>query len=128
MKTVKRNFLVVEEKLRFNNINDFSIVRYFNPSHFILDDTLNLHINYSDTINIENIRIVARYIDASKSMERYEPLECFEEIKVPVPKRDLSKKNEIVVSLKLKEGSNFLWKIGLQIFPKHDSLLYLSIT
>jgi len=43
MKALKRNFLVVEENIRLNEINYFQVSRYFNPSHFNLEDNLNLH-------------------------------------------------------------------------------------
>ena len=41
MKAVKRNFLVVEENIRLNEINNFQVGRYFNPSDFYLEDKLN---------------------------------------------------------------------------------------
>jgi hypothetical protein len=63
MKTLKRNFLVTNENIRLNKINDFQVVRYFNPSHFDLEGHLNLHFDYSEGIGAENIRIEARYID-----------------------------------------------------------------
>ena len=45
MKAVQRNFLIVEEHIRFNEINNFQVSRYFNPSHFKFEDTLNLHFD-----------------------------------------------------------------------------------
>jgi hypothetical protein len=128
MKTIKRNFLVTKENIRLNEINDFQVVRYFNLSHFNLDGYLNFHFDYSEGIGAENIRLEARYIDTSKSMELYEPLEFFEEFKMPLSLGDITKQNEVKVSLKLKEDSKLLWKIGIQILPRIETLLHLSIT
>jgi hypothetical protein len=108
--------------------NDFQVVRYFNPSHFNLDGNLKLHFDYSEGFGAENIRIEARYIDTSKSMESYETLEFFEEFKLPFPEGGVTKQNELSVSLKLKQDMKLLWKIGIQIFPKQETLLHLSIT
>lgn len=128
MKAVKRNFLVVEENIRLNEINNFQISRYFNPNHFNLEDKLNLHFDNSEGLGTEYIRIVAIYIDTSKSMESYEGIEFTEEFKLPFPEGGITKKNELSISLKLKEDSKVLWKIGIQIFPKYETLLHLSIT
>ena len=128
MKTLKRNFLVTNENIRLNKINDFQVVRYFNPSHFDLEGHLNLHFDYSEGIGAENIRIESRYIDTSKSMELYETLEFFEEFKLPLAQGGITKQNELKVSLKLKEDSKLLWKIGIQILPRIETLLHLSIT
>ena len=127
MKAVKRNFLVQEEKLNFNTINDFQVIRYFNPNHFNLKDHINLHFEYLEVHAAGNIRIVARYIDTSKSMELYEPLEFFEEFTFPFSEAEKNIPNAHSVSLKLKEDSKFLWKIGIQIFPQIETLLQLSI-
>jgi hypothetical protein len=124
MKAVKRNFLIVNENIRLNEINNFQISKYFNPSHFNLEDKLNLHFDYLEGIGSEYIRIQAVYIDSSKSIESYEGLECTEEYKLPFHEGGITKNNEISVSLKLKEDSKFLWKIGIQIFPKLESLLH----
>jgi hypothetical protein len=127
MKAIKRKFLVVEENIRLNEINQYQIVRYFNPNHFNLDDNLNLHFDYSEGIGAKNIIIVVRYIDTSKSMELYEGLEYFEEFKLHIPEGGITKKNELSVSLKLKENSKLLWNIGIQILPKSDTLIHLTI-
>jgi hypothetical protein len=105
MKAVKRNFLVVEESIRLNEINYFQVSRYFNPSHFNLEDKLNLHFNYSKGFGAEYIRIVAVYIDTSKNMESYEGIEFTEEFKLPFPEGGITKKRKLLVSLKLKEDS-----------------------
>jgi len=128
MKAVKRNFLVVEENIRLNEINHFQIRRYFNPSHFNLEDKLNLHFDYSEGNGAEYIRILVVYIDTSKSMESYEGIEFTEEFKLPFPEGGVTKQNELSVSLKLKQDMKLLWKIGIQIFPKYETLLHLSIT
>jgi hypothetical protein len=128
MKAVKRNFLVVEENIRLNEINCFQVSRYFNPNHFNLDDKLNLHFNYSEGQGAEYIRILALYFDTSKSMEAYEGIEFTEEYKLPFPEGGITKKNEISVSLKLKEDCKLLWKIGIQILPKSDTLISLSVS
>jgi hypothetical protein len=128
MKAVKRNFLEVDESIRLNEINNFQVRRYFNPSHFNLGDILNLHFDYSEGLDAEYIRIIAVYIDTSKSMESYEGLEFTEELKFPFPEGGITKKNEQSISLKLKEDAKLLWKIGIQVFPKHETLLHLSIT
>ncbi|MFZ4797754.1 MAG: hypothetical protein ACOYMA_09685 [Bacteroidia bacterium] len=128
MKVVKRNFLVQEEKLRFNAINDYQRVLYFNPNHFNLKDHVNLHFEYLEVLAAGNIKIVARYIDTSKSMEFYEPLEFFEEITFPFSEVKNIMPNIPSVSLKIKDDAKLLWKIGIQIFPRHETLLHLSIT
>jgi len=128
MKFVKRNFLVQEEKLRFNAINDYQVVRYFNPHHFNLKDHVNFHFEYLEVLTAGNIRIVARYIDTSKSMELYEPLEFFEEFTFAFSQAEKNIPNAHSVSLKLQEDSKLLWKIGIQILPRIETLLHLSIT
>jgi hypothetical protein len=128
MKAVKRNFLVVDERIRLNEINNFQISRYFNPSNFNLEDKLNLHFDYSEGLGAEHIRILAVYIDTSKNMEFYEGIEFTEEYKLPLPEEGINKKNEQSVSMKIKDDTKLLWKIGIQIFPKHEILLHLSIT
>ncbi len=128
MKTVKRNFLVVEEKIRLNEINNFQVGRYFNPSHFNLVDKLNLHFDYSEGQGAEHIRILAVYIDTSKSMESYEGIEFTEEFKLPFPEGGITKKDELSVSLKLKEDSKLLWKIAIQIRPDVETLIHLTVS
>lgn len=66
MKAVKRNFLVAEETIRLNEINNFQESRYFNPSDFNLEDKLNLLFDYSEGLGAEYIRVLAVYIDTSK--------------------------------------------------------------
>lgn len=128
MKVVKRNFLVQEEKLRFNAINDYQRVLYFNPNHFNLKDHVNLHFDYLEVLAAGNIKIVARYIDTSKSMELYEPLEFFEEFTFPFSEAEKNIPKPHSVSFKLQEDSKLLWKIGIQIFPKIETLLQVSIS
>ena len=128
MKAVKRNFLVVGENIRLNEINNFQISRYFNPSHFNLDDKLNLHFDYSEGQGAEYIRILALYFDTSKSMEAYEGIEFTEEYKLPFPEGGVTKKNELSVSLKLKEDTKLLWKIGIQIRQECNTLIHLTVS
>ena len=60
MKAVKRNFLVVEENIRLNEINNFQVSRYFNPSDFNMEDKLNLHFDYSEGENTtEKLKVTA---------------------------------------------------------------------
>ena len=127
MKAVKRNFLVAEETIRFNEINHFQVRRYFNLSDFNLDDKLNLHFDYSEGLGAKYIEILAVYIDTSKNMKTYEGLEFTEEFNLPFPSEGITKKNEQSVSLKLKEDSKLLWKIVIQIRQDFDTLLHLSI-
>ena len=128
MKAVKRNFLVVEENIRLNEINNFQVGRYFNPSDFNLEDKLNLHFDYSEGLGADYIRILAVYIDTSKSMESYEGLEFTEEFKLPFPAGGITTENELSVSLKLKEDSKLLWKIAIQIRPNVETLIHLTIS
>jgi hypothetical protein len=127
MKAVKRNFLVAEETIRFNEINHFQLRRYFNPSDFNLDNKLNLHFDYSEGLGAKHIDILAVYIDTSKNMKTYEELEFTEEFKLPFPSERITKKNKQSVSLKLNEDSKLLWKIVIQIRQDFDTLLHLSI-
>jgi hypothetical protein len=128
MKAVKRNFLVVEENIRLNEINNFQVSRYFNLSHFNLEDKLNLHFDYSEGQGAEYIRIIAIYFDTSKSMEAYEGIEFTEEFKLPFPKEGITKTNELSVSLKLKEDSKLLWKIAIQIRQDFNTLIHLTVS
>ena len=128
MKAIKRKFLNFNEKIILSKINNFQVSRYYNPSHFNFEDTLNLHFDYSEGFGNEYILILAVYIDTSKSMESYEGLEFTEEFKLPFPEGGITKQNELSVSLKLKEDSKLLWKIGIQIFPKLETLLHLSVS
>lgn len=128
MKPVKRNFLVVEENIRLNEINNFQVSMYFNPSHFKLEDKLNLHFDYSEGVGAKYIRILAVYIDISKNMKLYEGIEFTEEFKLSFPEGEITKKDELSVSLKLKEDSKLLWKICIQIIPKLDTLIHLAIS
>jgi len=128
MKAVKRNFLVVEESIRLNQKNYFQVSRHFNPSHFNLEDKLNLHFDYSEGIGAEYLRILAVYIDTSKSMKPYEGIEFTEEFKLPLPEGGITEKNALSVSLKLKEDSKLLWKIGIQIRQEINTLIHLTIS
>ena len=128
MKAVKRKFLNVDENIMFNKINYFQVSRYFNPSHFNLEDKLNLHFDYSEGIGAEYIRILAVYIDTSKSMESYEGIEFTEEFKMAFPYGGITKKKELSVSLKLKENSKLLWKIGIQIQQEINTLIHLTVS
>jgi hypothetical protein len=128
MKPVKRNFLVVEENIRLNEINNFQVSRYFNPSHFNLEDKLNLHFEYSEGLGAEYIRVLAIYIDTSKSMEAYEGIEFTEELKLPFPKEGITKKNALSISLKLKEDSKLLWKVAIQIRQDFNTLIQLRVS
>jgi hypothetical protein len=128
MKPVKRNYLDVEESIRLNEINYFQISRYFIPSKLNLDDKLNLHFDYSEGLGAEYIRILALYFDTSKSMEAYEGIEFTEEYKLPFPEGGITKKNELSLSLKLKEDTKLLWKIGIQIRPECNTLLHLTVS
>ncbi len=51
-----------------------------------------------------------------------------EEFKFPFPEGGITKKNEISVSFNLKYDTKLLWKIGIQITPKSNTLLHLSIS
>ena len=128
MKAVKRNFLVVEENIRLNEINNFQVSRYFNPSHFNFEDKLNLHFDYSEGLGAKYIEILAVYIDTSKNMKTYEGLEFTKEFKLPFPAGGITKENELSVSLKLKEDSKLLWKIAIQIRPDVDTLIHLTVS
>ena len=128
MKAVKRNFLVVEEKIRINEINNFQVSRYFNPSHFNLEDKLNLHFDYSEGLGADYIRVIAIYLDTSKSMEAYEGIEFTEEFKLPFPKEGITKKNALSISLKLKEDSKLLWKVAIQIRQDFNTLIHLRVS
>lgn len=128
MKAVERNFLEVEECIRLNEINYFQVSSYFNPSHFNLEDKLNLHFDYSEGLGAEYIRVLAIYLDTSKSMEAYEGIEFTEEFKLPFPKEGITKKNALSISLKLKEDSKLLWKVAIQIRQDFNTLIHLRVS
>ncbi|WP_396139846.1 hypothetical protein [Flavobacterium sp.] len=128
MKTVKRKFIIGEENIRLNKINNFQVTRYFNPNHFNLEDKLNLHFDYSEWLGAEYIRILAIYFDTSKSMEAYEGIEFTEEYKLPFPEEGITKTNALSISLKLKEDSKLLWKIAIQIRQDYNTLIHLTVS
>ena len=128
MKTVKRKFIIGEENIRLNKINNFQVSRYFNPNHFNLEDKLNLHFDYSEGLGADYIRVIAIYLDTSKSMEAYEGIEFTEEFKLPFPKEGITKKNALSISLKLKEDSKLLWKIAIQIQQDFNTLIHLTVS
>ena len=128
MKTVKRKFIIGEENIRLNKINNFQVSRYFNPSHFNLEDKLNVHFDYSEGLGADYIRVLAIYFDTSKSMEAYEGIEFTEEYKLPFPEEGITKKNELLISLKLKEDSKLLWKIAIQIQQDFNTLIHLKVS
>jgi len=128
MKTVKRKFIIGEENIRLNKINNFQVSRYFNPSHFNLEDKLDLHFDYSEGLGADYIRVIAIYLDTSKSMEAYEGIEFTEEFKLPFPKEGITKKNALSISLKLKEDSKLLWKIAIQIQQDFNTLIHLTVS
>ncbi len=128
MKAVKRNFLVVEENIRLNAINNFQVSRYFNPSHFNLEDKLNVHFDYSEGLGADYIRVLAIYLDASKNIDAYEGIEFTEEFKLPFPKEGITKKNELSISLKLKDDSKLLWKVAIQIRQDFNTLIHLRVS
>ena len=128
MKAVKRNFLVIEEKIRLNEINNFQVSRYFNPSHFNLEDKLNVHFDYSEGLGADYIRVLAIYLDASKNIDAYECIEFTEEFKLPFPKEGITKKNELSISLKLKDDSKLLWKVAIQIRQDFNTLIHLRVS
>lgn len=128
MKPLKRNFLDIEESIRLSEINYFQISRYFIPSKLNLDDKLNFHFDYSEGIGAEFIRVLALYVDTSKNIQSYEGLEFTEEYKLPFPEGGITKKNELSLSLKLKEDTKLLWKIGFQIRPNINTLIHLTVS
>lgn len=128
MKAVVRNFLEVEECIRLNEINYFQVSMYFNPSHFNLEDKLNLHFDYSEGLGAEYIRVLAIYLDTSKSMEAYEDIEFTEEFKLPFPKEGITKKNALSISLKLRDDSKLLWKVAIQIRQDFNTLIHLRVS
>ena len=128
MKTVKRKFIIGEENIRLNKINNFQVSRYFNPSHFNLEDKLNLHFDYSEGLGAEYIRVLAIYLDASKNIEAYEGIEFTEEFKLPFPKEGITKKNALSISLKLKDDSKLLWKVAIQIRQDFNTLIHLTVS
>ena len=55
MKTVKRNFLVVDENIRLTYMNDYKVTRYFNPSYFNIDGYLTLHFENVEEKELKSI-------------------------------------------------------------------------
>lgn len=128
MKAVKRNSLVVDENILLNEINNSQESRYFNPSDFNIEDTINLHFDYSEGFGTEYIPILAIYIDTSKSMKTFEGIEFKEEFRLPYPERGITRNKEFSISMKHNEDSKLLWKIGFQIRPQVDSLIHLTVS
>ena len=129
MKTIKRNFLEVEEILRFNTVNNHKIVRHYNAKHFnsFIDDKFNLRFDHSYGKTIESVGITAIYLDYSKSIKAYEHIESLERFTIVFQFKPIDKSNENFVQIKTKEGTRILWKLIFEIREKEERNIHISI-
>ncbi|RTL14372.1 MAG: hypothetical protein EKK56_01305 [Flavobacteriaceae bacterium] len=128
MKPIKRQFLTVDENLKFHSQNNFQITRYFNPNDLNISNLLHLHFNYSEgKITTEKLKVTAHYLDVSKNIALYEPIEYYITQELSIPSQGISKKNELEIIFPVIDTTKLLWKIEFQIVPKVDTLIHLII-
>jgi hypothetical protein len=128
MKPIKRQFLKVDESLKFYSQNNFQITRYFNPNDLDISNSLKLHFDYSEgEITSKKLKVTAHYLDVSKNIALYEPTEYFTTQELSIPSQGISKKNELEIIFPVIETTKLLWKIEFQIAPKVDTFIHLII-
>jgi hypothetical protein len=128
MKPIKRQFLTVDENLKFHSQNNFQITRYFNPNDLNISNLLHLHFDYSDSeITTEKLKVTAHYLDVSKNIALYEPVEYYTSQELLIPSQGISKENELEITFPVIEDTKLLWKIEFQIAPKLYTLIHLII-
>lgn len=128
MKPIKRQFLTVDENLKFHSQNNFQITRYFNPNDLNISNLLHLHFDYSDgEITTKKLKVTAYYLDVSKNIALYEPIEYYSTLELSIPSQGISNKNELEITFPVIEATKLLWKIEFQIAPKLDTLIHLII-
>jgi hypothetical protein len=129
MKPIKRQFLTVDENLKFHSQNNFQITRYFNPNELNISNLLHLHFDYSEgEITTKKVIVTTYYLDVSKNIALYEPIEYFTTQELSIPSQGISKKNELEITFPVIEATKLLWKIEFQITPKLDTLIHLIIS
>jgi len=129
MKAVKRNFLEVDEILRFNTSNNFEIERHFSTINMNFEnDTLNLWFDHSYSVILDSIKVEAIYLDSSKKIEKYETVESIDTFDIPLPKEAILKHIEFSITISVQENSKYLWKIIFKIKPKIVCDLHISLS
>jgi hypothetical protein len=129
MKPIKRQFLTVDENLKFHSQNNFQITRYFNPNDLDISNLLHLHFDYSEgKTNNEKLKVTAYYFDVSKNIALYEPIEYYTTKKLSIPSQGISKKNELEIIFPVIDATKLLWKIEFQIAPKNKTIIHLKIS
>ena len=129
MKAVKRNFLEVDEILRFNTSNNFEIERHFSTINMNFEnDTLNLWFDHSYSVILDSIKVEAIYLDSSKKIEKYETVEFIDTFDIPLPKEAILKHIEFSITISVQENSKYLWKIIFKIKPKIVCDLHISLS
>jgi hypothetical protein len=129
MKPIKRQFLTVDENLKFHSQNNFQITRYFNPNNLIVSDSLHLNFDFSDQeINSIKLIVSAYYLDVSKNIALYEPIEYYTTQELIIPTQGIPNKNELEIIFSVIETNKLLWKIEFQIMPKVDTIVQFIIS
>lgn len=129
MKPIKRQFLTVDENLKFHSQNNFQITRYFNPNDLNISNLLHLHFDYSEgEITTEKLKVTAHYLDVSKNIALYEPIEYYKKQELLIPSQGISKKNELKITFPVIDTTKLLLKIEFQITPKFDAIVHLIIS
>ncbi len=129
MKPIQRQFLKVDENLKFHSQNNFQITRYFNPNDLNISNLLHLHFDYSEgEITTKKLKVTAHYLDVSKNIALYEPIEYYITQELIIPTQGISKKNELEITFPVIDTTKLLWKIEFQIMPKVDTIVQLIIS
>jgi hypothetical protein len=129
MKPIKRQFLTVDESLKFHSQNNFQITRYLNRNDLDISNSLKLHFDYLEgEIISKKLKVTAYYLDVSKNIALYEPIEYFTTQKLSIPSQGISKKNELEIIFPVIDATKLLWKMEFQIAPKYKTIIHLTIS
>jgi hypothetical protein len=129
MKPIKRQFLTVDENLKFQSQNNFQVTRYFNPNDLNISNLLHLHFDYSEgEITTKKLKVTAYYLDVSKNIALYEPIEYYVTKEISIPKQGINQQNELEIIFPVIDATKLLWKMEFQIAPKLDTLIHLTIS
>jgi hypothetical protein len=129
MKSIKRQFLSVDENLKFHSQNNFQITRYLNPNDLDISNLLHLHFDYSEDENItKKLKVTAYYLDISKNIVLYEPIEYYTSQELLITKQGIKNQNELEITFPIIDATKLLWKIEFQIAPKNKTIIHLKIS
>jgi hypothetical protein len=90
---------------------------------------LHLHFDYSEgEITTKKVIVTTYYLDVSKNIALYEPIEYFTTQELSIPSQGISKKNELEITFPVIDATKLLWKIEFQIAPKYKTIIHLTIS